>query len=197
MNIFIPFKKIKNIKNLNKKGFTLVETLVAITILVLAFTAPLGIVAQALRSSYFSRDQITSFYLAQEALEYVRNIRDNNSLTNLSDASQWLNNLTICSTTDGCKLDVLAVSPTQPLTACTGTCPNLNLNTATGIYSYASGNVSNFKRTVYITNLAGGQPIPGDKEVIVKCVITWNTGSLKKTYTLTENLSNWQSISAS
>lgn len=79
-------------KNSSKKlqrGFTILETLVAISILVLALTAPLAIVAQALRSSYYARDQVTAYYLAQEAIEFLRNKRDNAGLQASATAEQW------------------------------------------------------------------------------------------------------------
>ncbi len=63
-----------------KKGLTLVETLVAISILTISVIGPLGIIAQALHTSYYTRDQMTAYYLAQEAVEYVRNLRDNQGL---------------------------------------------------------------------------------------------------------------------
>lgn len=75
-------------------GFTILETLVAISILVLALTAPLVIVSQALKSSYFSRDQITAYYLAQEAIEYIRNKRDNQGLNVNATADDWASNFT-------------------------------------------------------------------------------------------------------
>lgn len=75
-------------------GFTILETLVAISILVLALTAPLVIVSQALKSSYFSRDQITAYYLAQEAVEYLRNKRDNQGLAADASADNWIMNFT-------------------------------------------------------------------------------------------------------
>jgi len=71
------------------RGFTILETLVAISILILAITAPLAIIAQALRSSYYARDQITAYYLAQEAVEFLRNKRDFVGLQGNVDATQW------------------------------------------------------------------------------------------------------------
>ncbi len=72
------------------KGFTLLETLVAISILIVAITAPLAIIAQALRSSYYARDQVTAYYLAQEAVEFLRNKRDNTGLQGGIESSEWL-----------------------------------------------------------------------------------------------------------
>lgn len=85
---------IKHKKKLNhKKGFTLLETLVAIFILTLALTGPIYIATLAIRGSVESRDNISAYYLAEEAIEAIRNKRDEISLTNDNDA-EWLNGIT-------------------------------------------------------------------------------------------------------
>ena len=62
------------------KGFTLIETMVAISILMVAIVAPMSLAAQSLSAAYYARDQITAFYLAQEGIEVVRSVRDTNIL---------------------------------------------------------------------------------------------------------------------
>jgi prepilin-type N-terminal cleavage/methylation domain-containing protein len=62
-------------------GFTLIETLVAISLLMLALVAPMSLAAQSLAAAYYSRSQITGFYLAQEGIEVVRSVRDANIIT--------------------------------------------------------------------------------------------------------------------
>src|SRR3989338_949042 len=57
-------------------GFTLIETLVAISLLTIAIIAPMALTAQSLATAYYARDQITAFYMAQEAIEGVRALRD-------------------------------------------------------------------------------------------------------------------------
>ena len=67
-------------------GFTIIETLVAVSILVLAVTGPLSLAAKGLAYSQYAKDEITAFYLANEALDTVRNIRDSNLRSN----KEWL-----------------------------------------------------------------------------------------------------------
>lgn len=87
----------------NKKGFTIMETLIAISLLLLAITGPMVFAQNALRAAFNSRDQVTAFYLAQDAIELVKNVRDNNILYQNED---WLLGLRGCSTSDGgCTVD--------------------------------------------------------------------------------------------
>jgi len=77
--------------NIKNKGFTILETLVAITIILIAITGPLDIIAHSLKASYYSRDEVTAFYLAQEAIEYARNEKNNNELDPNAGVEDWLN----------------------------------------------------------------------------------------------------------
>lgn len=89
MKYILSKKTYNSTDHCTSQGFTILETLVAISILILAITAPLAIIAQALRSSYYARDQITAYYLAQEAVEFLRNKRDFVGLQGNVDAAQW------------------------------------------------------------------------------------------------------------
>jgi len=64
-----------------KCGFTLLETLAAVSVLTFAIVGPLTLAYYSIRSSSVSQNQLTAFYLAQEAIEYIKNLRDNNALT--------------------------------------------------------------------------------------------------------------------
>ncbi len=77
----------KNVQN--KKGFTLIESLIAIAILMIAIAGPLSISEKSLSTSYNSRDQMTATFLAEEAFESVKNIRDQVKLRNLL-GDDWL-----------------------------------------------------------------------------------------------------------
>jgi Tfp pilus assembly protein PilV len=77
---------------LRTQGFTIVEALVAITVLLLSVAGPMTIAQTGLRNSFFARDQITAFYLAQEGIELIRAQRDNNALDG-NPATGWLDGI--------------------------------------------------------------------------------------------------------
>lgn len=57
-------------------GFTLVETLVAITILLLVVIGPITAAQKGIKNAYYASEQLTAVFLAQEAVEAVRELRD-------------------------------------------------------------------------------------------------------------------------
>ncbi len=73
--------------NLNKRqsrphlnqsvGFTLIETFVAITVLVIAVLGPMTLLSKALQNSRYIKDEIVATYLAQEGVELMINNRNN------------------------------------------------------------------------------------------------------------------------
>jgi len=81
------------IKNHNKripsKGFTLVETLVAISILLVAVVTPITLISQNITNANVAKDTLTASYLAQEGIELIRGMRDTHVLKGAS-APDWL-----------------------------------------------------------------------------------------------------------
>jgi prepilin-type N-terminal cleavage/methylation domain-containing protein len=73
-----------------KEGFTLIETLVAVAILMIAIAGPLTIAEKALSASIYAKSEMTATYLAQDAIEYVKNIVDTNENTKAQSGVNWL-----------------------------------------------------------------------------------------------------------
>ena len=167
------------------RGFTLVETFVAISVLLLALVGPLTIASKGLTSSTIAKDQTTAFYLAQDAVEYIRNTRDRNNL----NQNSWLADLGDCAS-GACTIDSSdRRPPSEVVKSCPGgACPPLRLSESSGLYGYnASWPETIFTRTVSLTQISGD-------EVAISVTISWRAKGLssQKSFTIKENILNWQ-----
>jgi prepilin-type N-terminal cleavage/methylation domain-containing protein len=76
-------------------GFTLVETLVAIAVLLLIIIGPISAAQKGIQQAYYANEQASAVFLAQEAIEGVRERRDDralqawNSPSSMLDTSAW------------------------------------------------------------------------------------------------------------
>lgn len=168
-------------------GFTLIETFVAISILMTAVMAPLTIASQGLNSALTANDQTTASYLAQDAIEYIRWVRDTNTLS----GNPWLTNLQNCISAGGtktCRFDsTLAPDPTTNIVSCVGLCPNKPLfySPTSGFYTYDSTQQpTKFTRAVTITNPANGR----NDEALVTVTVLWRSGALVRQLVIQSDL---------
>jgi prepilin-type N-terminal cleavage/methylation domain-containing protein len=79
-----------------QSGFSLVETLVAVTILLIVIVGPMTILTTTSNSTSFATEQVTAFFLAQEGVELAQLARDNEVLNRFLpntdgnyDATPW------------------------------------------------------------------------------------------------------------
>ena len=181
-------KKISLKKN-KKKGFTLIETLIAITILMISVAAPLSLASKGLQAANLAKNQIVAYYLAQDAYEWVKNKTDMNKAMLKTYAENGIVNGFDKCINNSCIIDTIK-SPTDSSAIKRYTGQFLKKNNSTKIYSYSSGNNSIFKRYVKIDKVRDdGSSID---EVSVKVTVEWNvpyTGTQK--YVLTGHISNW------
>lgn len=189
----------------DQQGFTLLETLIAIFILTLAITGPIYIASFSLRNTIDSRDNISAQYLAEEAIEAIRNERDKRSL---AGESHWLNNgVSSIFGTASCFNDVgLSVNRcimkknysnyNYTYESCTTgvDCPSLSFSQYGDIFYGDSSLSSNskFTREIYVEkgfNDTSFTEIP-DREAKVVVNVKWKNRGQNKIYTLKENLYN-------
>ncbi len=107
------------IKNMKKTipffnaGFTLLEAIVAIAILLVAIVGPMNIAQKSLHTSLISRDEMTATFLAEDIIEAARTIRDQYKMnypiddgTHTSQWADWTQPFTNCICTgSSCDLD--------------------------------------------------------------------------------------------
>lgn len=164
---------------MKQKGFTLLETLIAVTILSVSLAGPITIASQGLSSAFFAKEQITAFYLAQEAVEYIRSVRDENFLK----GNGWLDGISNC-VGAVCTIDM----PAHAHTVCTGTCSPLNFNSDTALYNNnavgGSNNPSIYTRDVTL------EQINAD-EISISVILTWTSKTHLRTFEIRENIYNW------
>ncbi len=73
----------------NNKAFTLVETLVAISIFTMSILGLISILASGISNTGYAKNKMTASYLAQEGIEYVRNIRDTDVISAVDGQTGW------------------------------------------------------------------------------------------------------------
>ena len=188
------------LKACREKGFTLIETLIAIAVLTLAIVGPFQIAQGVLESAYTARDQLIASGLAQDGMEYVRMIRDSDYLYNAYNGTGSVNWFSGLDGTNGpdcysntCLIDPTAYQPASEIftagsSVCSvgGTCtgvPALYLDSS-NVYNQANrGTVTKFTRTMTLTRIS-------TRETLITITVSWNNHGIK-TFTLTENLQNW------
>lgn len=179
----------------SQRGFTLIETLVAISLLSVAIVAPMSLTSQSLSAAYYARDEITAFNLAQEGLEAVRAVRDGQVLqiSQSADASAVDLFGSIPKNTNF-TIDSRFVNP--PMSTCSGTCPRLQ--TSLGLYGYDADTITwvttNFTRTVLVCYLqtSGQCGSTVTDEVRVSVTVSWPAaGGRTRTFTIYDNLYRW------
>lgn len=135
------------------KGFTLVETLVALVLVSIAMGPILIMATMSINTEARIEHSLTAANLAQEGVEVIRNIRDTNWVnlqaydTNLPSGTWRVN----WNTVGG---GLIPVDANPPL---------LKNN---GVYSYASGTPTIYRRTVTISK-------PETGHMIVISRVTW------------------------
>ena len=171
-----------------KNGFSLIETLVAITVLVFGIVGPLTLAQIGLRSFSQIRDRIVAEYLAQEGLEIVRNIRDT---ALIQDPASGLPQFTPCQSAVGCYVDATSNSPA--LTNCTGTgCPPLRYDRATGEYNYSTGVNTIFTRAIFVSPGNLNTSEANGEEALVTSRVTWPSRLVgTETVEFTGYLTDW------
>ena len=186
------------LKNKKEDGFTLVETLVAISIFTISVLAVMINLGQGISDTGYAKKKIIAASLAQEGVEYIRNIRDTYVLFSGGSAgwilfkNQLRNPPAQCDQAYGCYFDDQNLDygdPSQPITkiiiiACDGSCPELMYDEATGKYTYdILGTESGFIRKIKVDQIRVD-------EIKVSSTVFWAQGSGLYNKTFSENLFN-------
>lgn len=193
-----------------RRGITLVETIVAVTVLTMALGGPFLMAARSLKVAGYAREEVAAARLAEEGLEIVHSMRDNNSAE--SDTGRaWDKGINDCAL--GCYIDVtkqLVPAANQSIwdvdglypsvVDCNGACPNEKFR----VYMHTSGFYRQFDLAEYGGNPQGGYsktnmtrmvritPVSGtSREYLVESIVTYYAGPTQRTIQLSDTILNW------
>ena len=167
-------------------GFTLIETLVALSIFTTSILAIMSVTPGGISAVDLSKNKTIASYLAQEGLDLVRAYRDTAKINGVSaTAAAFLSLTTACST--ACYIDPASIIPTQCVDG-TGDgvldCPLLT-HDVTGGFSYAvGGSASQFTRTISVN-----QSATNTGEYIVISKVSWGVNN---SVSYQSSLTDWQ-----
>ncbi|MFM2330555.1 MAG: hypothetical protein RLZZ26_62 [Candidatus Parcubacteria bacterium] len=168
------------------RGFTLIETMVAVTILTLAIVGPMVTANRSIVAAETARDQLSASYLAQEGIEYVRAVRDNQFLADYpANTSQaWIPHFLNTGPLATCRSSVCGLSPLQA-GGSLALCPSTSGNCAP--FSLVSGGTK-FARTIQLVDASTN----GATDVRVVSKVTWSFHGTPYTVNITDHLTPWQ-----
>jgi len=171
--------------NLKKKqkAFTLVEVLIAVSILTIGILSGFILITKVLYNTAVIQDRLTASFLTQEGIELVRQVRDSNFLQIMNGESvEWKDGLA-----DGSYTIESKAGSEQPITLTsvdTGEGSNFRYNDDTKIYNYTIGEPTTFNREIKITTI-------NDDEIRVESIMKWKTRTIDFNLTVEDHLFNW------
>lgn len=197
-----------------REGFTLLETVVALAVLVAGVVGPVSLVTRGIYDFSFSKNKITAANLAEEGIELIRVIRENNMICDvLNGPTVWPwnedpsppdppNGNTFSNITAGVSVDrsvattcggvggVTIISPILSL-GCSG---KLRLDPATGAYGYTSGQETIFSRCVQALVPPGipDSDAPPEDQMDIISTVTWSERGVNREVKLRERLYHWR-----
>ena len=112
----------------------------AITILMISVAAPLKLAGDGVKSSLIAEQEIIAFYLTQDAMEYIRNVKTGNRLAVSNDMINYIEDdckVTPPNDMDGCRIDTTRTysSSTAPFNSS----EKIKFYPSVGVYDYRSG----------------------------------------------------------
>lgn len=156
-----------------KKAFTLMEVIVSIAIIAIALVSIISLINFSISGISANKSKITAYGLAQEGLEIVRNIRDNNWLDHKSKVTDWRTNLAAGIYRAQYDSQLLLADNNVPLKI-----------DANGFYQYTSGTNTIFYRKITISNI-------DDNQFKVVVEVSWKEKSRNLTTSVESRLYNW------
>ncbi len=149
-----------------QKGFTLMETLIATAIMLVSVAAIFALGGQTFQAAQQSEARFTAAFLAQEGIEIVRGVRDNNWLEDVA----WDKGLDAGTYIADYKDQTLSAYSNTPLK-----------KESNGFYQYDSGSDTSFSRKIEISDKT-------TNSFLVTVTVSWGDSQVQ----VKDKLWNWR-----
>lgn len=165
------------VKLIKQNGFSMIEVIVAIVIIVIGLVGIMSLNVQNIQVQYINKNILVASLLAQEGLELVRNIRDENWLTAGYTWSRDIVN------------DGTYIIDYNGRSSINSSVNNINENGArlylnNSFYSHTGTSQTNFYRLITVVN--------NTNYLDVECKIRWEERGQNHYYTAKTYLYNWR-----
>jgi len=199
---FTPVLKHRG-SNSIKRGFTLLEVIIAIVVILIAVLAVVGLFRYIMVAGRLSAERFIASNLATEGIELIRSVRDSNWLQTASPLT-WDNSLN-AGGPGGSSYEIdynySYAYPMSPLNLrpWVGSGNYLKLDPSSGYYNYSTGENTKYTRKITIyapgwagCNLASDINPSGDECIQVVSKVTWTELGSEYSVTAEDWLYDWQ-----
>jgi prepilin-type N-terminal cleavage/methylation domain-containing protein len=159
---------------MQEHGFTIIELIIAIFILSVAIIGVYSALSTMVVFSSNEASRLTAAYLAQEGMEVIRNIRDNNwiSGSNNPELFLWDDGLYACEQPAGCEVDYKTTGhDPNSVRPWTNSHEDYLKTDENGFYNYRNGINSKFKRKITIETNSRALP---DFVMKISVQVSWD-----------------------
>ncbi len=169
--------KIKSKKQNHKQGFSIVEVIVAASIVAMGFIGVISLSTQNTQIHLTNRNVLVASQLAQEGMELIRNIRDSNWLEGKSFTEGIVPDVNPYFSLDYTRGRFSIASPNDPLS-------RLYLD-GNGYYAHLlSGTPTQFYRYFTVAN--------NGNNLEASCIVSWREREKQKNYQAKTMLYDWK-----
>lgn len=179
-----------NTTHATERGFTIIETLVALSIFTFSILGLIVITSRGIADTNYTKNKLIAAYLAQEGIEMVRNMRDSGALGGnmLTDTTGGaLSGCHVSGTQTGCNIDAATLA-VETCSLALRSCGSLRYDSASGLYVMGSANPTlpetPFSRLITITDTSAF-------EAEITATVSWNQGATPRSVSTTETLFDW------
>ena len=137
------------------------------------------IAQKGLTAAIYARDQVIASFLAQDAMEFLKNVRDNNILKSTS----FLNGIITCSASSKCTVDTTLSAASSIANA-----NDTKLYNDDNGYKTSGINATQFSRNFYLKNINPATGLANEATIVVE--VAWSNGTVQNIVSLEDQIFN-------